>query len=154
MCECVGVCECVWVFVCSVCVCVCVSALTLILSLIYISPLPCLYISCLHNTGGVQQLEALSSLLQQTQQLQQLQAIQHRLANGQEEGNVGGAPAQLSNVEPMVHEGQQPIFNKVHIHVCMCIYKNIHVHVHCNYTVHVHCIYTCRKLILLYVCTM
>ena len=65
-------------------------------------------------TGGVQQLEAISSLLQQTQQLQQLQAMQQRLANGDEEGGaMGGVPAQISNVEPVSHNPQPTIFNEV-----------------------------------------
>ena len=64
----------------------------------------------------MQQLEALSSLLQQTQQLHQLQAIQQRLANGEGdgEGEGGGAvPAQISNAESMSHEEHTPVFNKV-----------------------------------------
>ena len=58
----------------------------------------------------MQHLEAISSLLQQTQQLQQLQAMQQRLANGDE---VGGVPAQMSNVEPVAHDPQSAVFSEV-----------------------------------------
>ena len=79
---------------------------------------------CHTYLGGVQQLEALSSLLQQTQQLQQLQAIQQRLANGNEVGGaVGGVPAQMSNVESVAHDSQPAVFNEVNCGVCvMCCF--------------------------------
>lgn len=79
--------------------------------------------------GGVQQLEALSSLLQQTQQLHRLQAIQQRLANGDDEdGAVGGAiPAQITNVESIAHNAQPqpPLFNEVDTHTHRRVYTYI-----------------------------
>lgn len=61
----------------------------------------------------MQQLEALSSLLQQTQQLQQLQALQQRLSNGDKDESMGGIPAQISNTESISHDEQPSVFNKV-----------------------------------------
>ena len=65
--------------------------------------------------GGTQ-ADTVSALLTQAQQLQQLQAIQQQLVNnsGVGGGSLAVPTAQMSNVEPTVHNQQQQVqFNQV-----------------------------------------